>query len=256
MDIGAEYGSTAAFFLEKGARKIIAVEADPALFHKLASNFHRNRKVIPIRLKVSAPDDIEDLIRRYRPDALKADCEGCEIHLAKVSLKSLTTVPEYMIETHSHIGLETRPFIEKLFRKLGYVYADYEVLPNVHVLHAKKRWDKVAVSENEIVDVRNLRILAADFRALTGNLKLDPLSLILYLYGTRPDLQKAYPEVRDGDYHRLFQWAYYVTTKRTDRYELLSRYESWYRSNPFARCQSYYIATRDLILKVLWVKGF
>jgi hypothetical protein len=58
----------------------------------------------------------------------------------------------------------------------------------------------------------------------------DPLSALLELYETREDLHSAYPEVHDGDYLRIIQWANYVIENRIDAYHQLQYHESWYRN--------------------------
>jgi glycosyltransferase involved in cell wall biosynthesis len=57
----------------------------------------------------------------------------------------------------------------------------------------------------------------------------DPMSALRWLYEVRPDLQKAYPEARGGDYKRLIQWASMVIERKIDQHRLLSRYADWYR---------------------------
>jgi glycosyltransferase involved in cell wall biosynthesis len=62
----------------------------------------------------------------------------------------------------------------------------------------------------------------------------DPLSTLLHLYVTREDLRKAFPEVRNGDYLRLLQWANDTVNNRTDRdYIRLARYAKWYALDPW-----------------------
>jgi glycosyltransferase involved in cell wall biosynthesis len=57
----------------------------------------------------------------------------------------------------------------------------------------------------------------------------DPTSVLGWLYDMRPDLQKAYPEARDGDYKRLIQWANMIIEMKIDQHSLLSRHADWYR---------------------------
>jgi hypothetical protein len=63
------------------------------------------------------------------------------------------------------------------------------------------------------------------------DLTSDPLSLILYVYTERPDLQKAFPEVRNGNYMHLFDWAKQVLRDHDDAYEILHPFERWYNNN-------------------------
>jgi len=57
----------------------------------------------------------------------------------------------------------------------------------------------------------------------------DPMSALEYLYNMRPDLQKAYPEAKNGDYKRLICWANMIIERKIDQHEMLSRYADWYR---------------------------
>ncbi len=64
------------------------------------------------------------------------------------------------------------------------------------------------------------------------SLRSDPLSALLEVYRSRPDLTSAYPEVQNGDYVRLIEWANHVITNRMDAYTYLEPYAKWYRKNP------------------------
>ena len=68
-----------------------------------------------------------------------------------------------------------------------------------------------------------------------GLRRYDPLSTLLHLYFTRRDVQAAFPEVREGNYRRLLDWANNMIENRVDNaYRLLRRYASWYRDNPIS----------------------
>jgi len=163
--VGADYGSTASFFLQKGAERVIAVESDPILFKELFSNFEGENKVIPVLLEVSNRENLEDLISKFKPDVLKLDCEGCEVYLTTMTVSALLDVSEYLVETHEHIGRETKLQIEQLFDKIRYVHETYEVLPGVEVVHAKKSWDRVELSEQEIVRLKNTPSIRKEYLA-------------------------------------------------------------------------------------------
>lgn len=101
LDVGADYGSTAAFFLRKGARSVIAVEGNPAYFQQLVANAKGVAEVIPVYLWICSADDFEFLINTYSPYILKVDCEGCEVHLLGVKDKTFLKVYEYLLEIHT-----------------------------------------------------------------------------------------------------------------------------------------------------------
>jgi len=79
VDIGADYGSTARFFLSRGARRIIAYESNPVLRAKLLREFLFDGRV-----------EIHGCWDGVMPagDILKMDCEGCEYKMSELQLNS------------------------------------------------------------------------------------------------------------------------------------------------------------------------
>jgi len=59
------------------------------------------------------------------------------------------------------------------------------------------------------------------------------LKILLKLYEQRADLQELYPEVRNGDFARLIDWASGASTQewKDSSYETLRRYAGWYVQN-------------------------
>jgi hypothetical protein len=98
LDLGADYGSTAYYFLNKGALKVIAVEGDKYLAERLKLNFKDDPRVVPIYLEIKSGKDIEELIDMYHPDIVKVDIEGAEINILSVNIRK---VKEWLIETHT-----------------------------------------------------------------------------------------------------------------------------------------------------------
>ncbi len=84
------------------------------------------------------------------------------------------------------------------------------------------------VSEHRTLVTRELR------SKMSRRLLSDPLSMLLGLYSAREDLQKAFPEVRKGDYGRLIDWVSNVIKNRTDAYRLFLRHAPWYDDNPIS----------------------
>jgi len=130
LDLGADYGSTAYYFLKKGAKKVIAVEGDEILGSKLKHNFGEDSRVSCVTRWISSSKDIELLIRTYPCDIAKVDIEGAEIHIAKVSHEVLLSIKEWLIETHTK---EIYDKLTRLFLKLKF---------KVYVIH----YDMVGVS--------------------------------------------------------------------------------------------------------------
>jgi hypothetical protein len=250
LDIGADYGSTASYFLQNGARRVIAVESNVKHFSKLVAHFRGNPLVTAINLEIREPQQIESLITKFKPDILKADCEGCELYLIKVEENALKAVPEFLIETHDHILM--RPItsrMERLFRKLGYSYATYEVIPSVKgklkvkILHAKRKWTTLKIREDEIERLKTSLGLKTQEESLRLQKRRSvriletasgPLAILLLLYSEREDLRRAFPEVRDGNYSRFLLWARYIIEERIDAYNLIQPYEAWIKDNPIA----------------------
>ena len=101
MDVGADWGRTADYFLQKGAKGVIAIEGDPVFYEKLKENAKLLPDMIPIFLPIRHPDDFIDLIKRWSPDLMQIDCEGCEAFLFQIPNEIFSRIPEYLIETHS-----------------------------------------------------------------------------------------------------------------------------------------------------------
>jgi predicted O-methyltransferase YrrM len=59
------------------------------------------------------------------------------------------------------------------------------------------------------------------------------LKILLELYEQRADLQEVYPEVRDGDFRRLIDWAAGASTQKwkDSSYAILQPYAEWYVKN-------------------------
>lgn len=101
LDLGADYGSTAEYFLEKGAIEVVAVEGHKVLYGQLVENCKWLKNVIPVFLFITEPKQISELIEKYKPDIIKSDLDGYEIHLLKIPDIILSSVNEYTLEIHS-----------------------------------------------------------------------------------------------------------------------------------------------------------
>jgi glycosyltransferase involved in cell wall biosynthesis len=56
----------------------------------------------------------------------------------------------------------------------------------------------------------------------------DPLSALLSEYNSHDDLQIGFPEVKNGSYEKLLEWATDVSKRKSDEYSALKPYSSWY----------------------------
>jgi precorrin-6B methylase 2 len=118
LDVGADVGSTAEWFLNHGARQVIAVEGNPKYYPFLEENAKRNPHLLKsLQLWVKTPETLENLFLAHRPDIVKIDCEGCELVLLMIYDEAFRIVPEHVIETHS---LRAHKVILRRFRGVGY----------------------------------------------------------------------------------------------------------------------------------------
>ena len=139
LDVGADYGSSACWFLVKGAKQVIAVERHEPHFKKLeeyADALGQNM-IIPIKMTVNKKQNYENLLLWYKPEVAKLDCEGCEVHLLKVEESVFSIPEEYVIETHS-VKL-TSDFLEKLGKSYDAKIAVEYHPPWCNILYATRR---------------------------------------------------------------------------------------------------------------------
>ena len=136
LDLGAEFGSTAAFFVRKGAKLVIAVEGSQKYLRNLRRNATILGNVIPVTVWITRPETLSDLILRYRPEVAKVDCEGCEVHLFKVPDHVFSLIPEYIIETHSDKLLEQ--MVNKCNRNNYEIYHIIPWAPQVNIVFARQ----------------------------------------------------------------------------------------------------------------------
>jgi hypothetical protein len=100
LEIGADVGSTATFFLLKGAKKVISVEGNEESYSKLVNNTKDIPEVTPIFKKISSTDHIRELIKEYNPDFLHMDCEFCEKHLNGLERPYFDNIKTIQLEVH------------------------------------------------------------------------------------------------------------------------------------------------------------
>lgn len=101
LDIGADYGSTPYYFLQDGAKKVIALEAHRSYAAALGRYAAQEPRLEGFHQRISCACDFEQLFSEYKPDIAKIDCEGCEGFLLDASDEVLSMVPEYVIEIHN-----------------------------------------------------------------------------------------------------------------------------------------------------------
>jgi predicted rRNA methylase YqxC with S4 and FtsJ domains len=138
LDLGADYGSTADYFLANGARRVIAVEGDQQLACKLHCNFGNDKRVVCIHKWIASGKDITELIEKYAPDIVKVDIEGEEKQLLNVPIETLTKVNEWLVETHTPqlYKIVKRLFVKNKFKVFRVEYGKAVDKPEIKVLIA------------------------------------------------------------------------------------------------------------------------
>ena len=105
-------------------------------------------------------------------------------------------------------------------RKKGYrvVYTPYAILnhdecatrgklhPSENEAYMIDKW-KGAFIKGDPYYSPNLTLLREDYSLAFKGSTIRPLAVLLDIYYLRQDLQRAYPEARDGDYQRFIDWA-------------------------------------------------
>ena len=121
IDIGADNGDTASFFLKHGARFVYCIEGNPEHYANLLNNSKSFDYAISTHLKmINNPMDMAECLD-YPAEIVKIDIEGAEINLLPLSAEVILQHDVYMIEFHWH-KLETE--IKQKFRELGFSCED------------------------------------------------------------------------------------------------------------------------------------
>jgi len=140
LDIGSDYGSTADFFLRKGAKQVICVDSNKEYMnklHKYIEDFNWYSVIKTHHLYVDKSGHFSGLIYKYDPDVIKSDCEGCEVHLFNISNEEFSKVPEYIIEVHSDSILES---MKKKCKECNYEIININTWAGVvKIVYAKRR---------------------------------------------------------------------------------------------------------------------
>lgn len=132
LDIGADWGSTPHFFLTKGARSVIAVEAGRNNYDEMIKNLKGETRVLPMYLTIQEAEDITRLIRNLLPEIVKIDCEGCEQALVNVPQDILQIPREYVIEIH---GEKLLGSIHKCLSNSFTLCEDIPIVEGVKIRH-------------------------------------------------------------------------------------------------------------------------
>lgn len=99
LDIGCAF-HTPDFFLEKGAGHVIAIDTLEDRMEEIIRYAKKFGQVTPITTRIAHVHQLVDLYKKYHPDIVKLDCEGCEAILLRLK-RDIFRIPEwYVMETH------------------------------------------------------------------------------------------------------------------------------------------------------------
>jgi hypothetical protein len=139
LDVGADYGSTAYYFLKRKATAVIAVEGNVELWNGLMRHYGNKRNVCCVFKMIASSGDFEELLKQFHVDVAKVDIEGAEAFIVGVPPKLIIDCPEWLIETHSSeiaTKLEDH-FLSLLFNVSMLDYSDGSTLNKI--LYAKRK---------------------------------------------------------------------------------------------------------------------
>jgi hypothetical protein len=132
--------STPAYFISRGAKKIIGVDISDVEIKKLKELYPEHTFILKM---VNSANDFVDLINTYKPDFIKMDIEGAEVYLKDVPKEVFSSVKEFAIEYHNP---ECKKVITDKFEELdfeitalnnfGYYQTDSNIMG---IIHSKKR---------------------------------------------------------------------------------------------------------------------
>jgi hypothetical protein len=122
LEIGADIGSSASYFLKQGATKVYSVEGNKRYYDILVENIKQMEgKVEPIHMQVEQASQLKELLEKYQIDILHMDCEGCECLLLELDDTLWLKIPIFDLEIHWDMKMLT-DFVARFLR------LNYEVL--------------------------------------------------------------------------------------------------------------------------------
>ena len=134
------HASTPAYFISRGATKIIGVDCTQPEISKLQELYPSH---IFICKMINSTSDLSDLINEYKPSLIKMDIEGAEIYLKDIPVQVFNSVEEFAIEYHNP---ECKKVIIDKFEELnfeitalnnfGYYCTDSN---KMGIIHAKRK---------------------------------------------------------------------------------------------------------------------
>lgn len=116
--------SSSEYLVSRGAKKLIGFDCaghDIEKYHQLYGN---DGKYFTFQLCVNKDEHIEDLLQQYKPQVIKCDIEGAEIHFKNVTKEMINFVDEMGIEYHND---PTRDLIREKIKEWGFNHTLYQL---------------------------------------------------------------------------------------------------------------------------------
>jgi hypothetical protein len=93
--------TTPEYFKIKGASCVVGMDSDPEEIKWFKSNFNLDSSFQFIEFSLQSSNDFKEIIEKIKPNCIKCDIEGGEIHLINLADEIFKMVDEYYIETHN-----------------------------------------------------------------------------------------------------------------------------------------------------------
>lgn len=111
-------------FLQKGAKKVIAVEGNEQWYNLLESNAKIIGGVVPVFMWLNEPSDISSLIKKHSPDTVKISTHpwsACENWLLEISPNIIIIASQYVLMSSQRPDQMLQlQILKKLFGSLNY----------------------------------------------------------------------------------------------------------------------------------------
>jgi predicted RNA methylase len=134
------FQSTPEYFMSRGAKKIIGVDASCGEIEKLKQTYPDHSFVCKTILEF---DDLVSLITEYKPQVIKMDIEGYEKHMENITSEQFESVEEIAVEYHNPA---CKQILEDKLNELGFeIFAINQFgwfctdINQMGIMHAKRK---------------------------------------------------------------------------------------------------------------------
>ena len=100
LDIGGDMGSSAVWFVQRGAKKVIVFEKDEK-YYPLWEELRHAIGEIADKIEYRKEEATTDKIKDIEYDVLKVDCEGCEMDIIN---EDILKSKKWMIAVHTFVN--------------------------------------------------------------------------------------------------------------------------------------------------------